>query len=46
MHEEPYEELEHGKLPDPEAQAMDELSRRIYELEEMVRQITANRVGR
>src|SRR6516164_1875531 len=35
MHEEPYEELEHGKLPDPEAQAIDDLSRRVYELEEM-----------
>jgi hypothetical protein len=29
--------LEHGKLPDPEGQAMDELSRRIAELEAMVK---------
>jgi serine O-acetyltransferase len=29
--------LEHGKLPDPEAQAMDELSRRVAELEAMVK---------
>jgi serine O-acetyltransferase len=46
MHEEPYEELEHGKLPDPEAQAMDDLSRRVYELEETVRHLAGNRVGR
>jgi serine O-acetyltransferase len=29
--------LEHGKLPDPQGQAMDELSKRITELESMVR---------
>jgi len=29
--------LEHGKLPDPEAQAMDELTKRVAELESMVR---------
>jgi serine O-acetyltransferase len=46
MHEEPYEELEHGKLPDPEAQAIDDLSRRVYELEETVRQLNGNRVAR
>ena len=46
MHDEPYEELEHGKLPDPEAQVIDDLSRRLYELEEMVRHITPNRVER
>jgi serine O-acetyltransferase len=46
MHDEPYEELEHGKLPDPEAQVIDDLSRRVYELEEMVRHITPNRVER
>jgi serine O-acetyltransferase len=45
-HEEPYEELEHGKLPDPEAQAIDDLSRRIDQLEELVRQLSENRVGR
>ena len=29
--------LEHGKLPDPEGQAIDELSRRVAQLEAMVR---------
>ena len=29
--------LEHGKLPDPQGQAMDELSKRVSELESMVR---------
>lgn len=29
--------LEHGKLPDPEGQAIDELSKRVAELESMVR---------
>ena len=29
--------LEHGKLPDPQGQAMDELSKRLAELESMVR---------
>jgi serine O-acetyltransferase len=29
--------LEHGTLPDPEGQAIDELSRRIEQLESMVR---------
>jgi serine O-acetyltransferase len=28
-----FEPLEHGKLPDPEGQAIDELSRRVSELE-------------
>jgi serine O-acetyltransferase len=31
--------LEHGKLPDPEAQAMDELTKRVAELESMVRSL-------
>jgi serine O-acetyltransferase len=44
--EEPYEELEHGKLPDPEAQAIDDLLRRVDQLEDLVRQLTAERVGR
>ena len=29
--------LEHGRLPDPEGQAIDDLARRVAELEEMVR---------
>jgi serine O-acetyltransferase len=36
--------LEHGKLPDPEMQAMEEMNARIRELEEMVRTIAAERV--
>ncbi len=36
--------LDHGKLPDPEMQAIEELSGRIRELEEMVRTISAERV--
>jgi serine O-acetyltransferase len=32
--------LEHGRLPDPEGQAIDDLARRVAELEEMVRQLT------
>jgi serine O-acetyltransferase len=30
--------LEHGRLPDPEGQAIDELARRVEQLEELVRQ--------
>jgi serine O-acetyltransferase len=33
--------LEHGKLPDPEGQAIDDLSRRVSELEGMLRQLIA-----
>ncbi len=32
--------LEHGKLPDPEGQAIDELTRRVAQLENMVRDLT------
>ncbi|MBI1896425.1 MAG: serine O-acetyltransferase [Acidobacteria bacterium] len=31
------EELEHGKLPDPEGQAIEDLTRRVQELEQLVR---------
>ncbi len=31
--------LEHGRLPDPEGQAMDDLARRVAELEETVREL-------
>jgi serine O-acetyltransferase len=34
--------LEHGRLPDPEGQAIDDLARRVAELEEVVRQLTGN----
>jgi len=33
--------LEHGRLPDPEGQAIDDLARRVAELEGMVRQLLA-----
>jgi serine O-acetyltransferase len=33
--------LEHGRLPDPEGQAMDDLARRVADLEEMIRQLRA-----
>jgi serine O-acetyltransferase len=32
--------LEHGRLPDPEGQAIDDLARRVAELEETIRQLT------
>jgi serine O-acetyltransferase len=35
--------LEHGKLPDPEGQALEELAHRVAELEAMLRQIVAER---
>jgi serine O-acetyltransferase len=38
--------LEHGKLPDPEGQAIEELARRVEELESLVRALNAERVGR
>jgi serine O-acetyltransferase len=34
--------LEHGRLPDPEGQAMDDLARRVAALEETVRQLRQN----
>jgi len=36
------EMLEHGHLPDPEAQEMDDLKRRVAELEEKLQKITAD----
>jgi len=39
------ETLEHGHLPDPEGQAIDELSRRVEQLEELVRELSAQRAG-
>lgn len=39
----PEEELEHGKLPDPEMQAIEELARRIEALEREVRKLRENR---
>jgi serine O-acetyltransferase len=34
-------QLEHGRLPDPEGQAIDDLARRVEELESMLRQLIA-----
>jgi len=36
--------LEHGKLPDPEWQAIEELSKRVAELEEQLRALAADRL--
>ncbi len=38
------EVLEHGKLPDPEGQAIDDLARRVDQLEELVRQLSSDRL--
>ncbi|MCL4402084.1 MAG: serine O-acetyltransferase [Acidobacteria bacterium] len=38
--------LEHGKLPDPEGQAIEELAKRVDELEQIVRQLASDRVLR
>lgn len=36
--------LEHGKLPDPEGQAMEDLTRRVLELERALQQVLAERL--
>jgi serine O-acetyltransferase len=38
-------ELEHGGLPDPEAQAIEDLSARVEQLEAMVRQLAEEKTG-
>ncbi len=40
------DELEHGSLPDPEGQAIEDLTRRLQDLEQIVRSLAAERVGR
>jgi hypothetical protein len=35
--------LEHGSLPDPEGQAIDDLAQRVSELEALVRQLCGDR---
>lgn len=37
------DDLEHGKLPDPEGQALEDMARRLDELEQQVRQLTEER---
>lgn len=39
------DELEHGRLPDPQGQAIDELNRRLFELEQLVRSLTQAKVS-
>jgi len=39
------DELEHGKLPDPEGQALEELSRRVEQLEQLIRDFTEQNVS-
>jgi serine O-acetyltransferase len=39
------DELEHGQLPDPEAQAIDELAARVEQLEAMVRKLAEEKAG-
>ncbi|HWQ55244.1 MAG TPA: serine O-acetyltransferase [Bryobacteraceae bacterium] len=36
--------LEHGKLPDPEGQAIEDLAKRVDQLEELVRQLNSDRL--
>jgi len=38
--------LEHGRLPDPEGQAIEDLARRVDELEQLVKQLAGDRVLR
>ena len=38
--------LEHGRLPDPEGQAIDDLARRVAELEDLVRRLTSQEPAR
>jgi serine O-acetyltransferase len=39
------EELEHGKLPDPQGQALEDLSRRVDELEQLIRDLAEHRLS-
>ena len=45
MRTEQCDQLEHGKLPDPEGQALDELRSRVDELERMVREMVEERLS-
>src|SRR4051794_11392097 len=45
MRTESCDQLEHGKLPDPEGQALDELRGRVDELERMLREIAEERLS-
>jgi serine O-acetyltransferase len=37
-------DLEHGKLPDPEGQAIEDLARRVHELEAQLRALMSDRL--
>jgi serine O-acetyltransferase len=39
------DELEHGRLPDPQGQAIDDLSRRVLELEQLVQSLTEGKLS-
>jgi len=43
--EAPEEELEHGRLPDPQGQAIDELSQRVEHLEQQLQALLNEKVG-
>ena len=45
MSSERSEQLEHGKLPDPEGQALDDLRSRVEELERMLREIAEEKLS-
>jgi serine O-acetyltransferase len=45
MRNEPVEMLEHGKLPDPEGQRIEELSQRVEQLEALVRNLVNEPIG-
>jgi serine O-acetyltransferase len=44
-HMEPHEPLEHGSLPDPEGQAISDLTERVEQLEALLREMTAEQAG-
>jgi serine O-acetyltransferase len=45
MHTEKCDQLEHGQLPDPEGQALDDLRGRVDQLERMLREIAEERLS-
>ncbi|MCX6625117.1 MAG: serine O-acetyltransferase, partial [Acidobacteria bacterium] len=40
------DQLEHGRLPDPEGQAIDELTERVEQLEKLLREVSARQQDR
>ena len=39
------EELEHGKLPDPEGQALEDMQKRIEQLEQQFKELTEEKLS-